>query len=191
MKLALCLASLSLASCAALPSGSPVQDPSAARENRISLYLGQRNLDEDDWAPVDEQATFGLEFSQERLGSAIGWEVGLMGSADDDDVAGLDVEVTTGELYGGVRKTFGDGVVHPYVGGGLALINLKADVSGVGDDDDGSAAGYAHGGVAFAVSESFFLGLDLRLLFGSDVTIAGFDSDADYGQLALLLGWSL
>lgn len=190
MKLAICLASLSLASCAAVQTKIPAQDSSAARANRISLYLGQRDLDEGDWSPVDEQATFGVEFAQEKPGSMVGWEVGLMGSSDDDTVAGFDVTGSTSELYGGVRKSFGEGVVRPYVGGGLAFINGKVDVSGVGDDDDSSAAGYAHGGIDLAVSEVVHLGLDLRLLFGSDITLFGVNGDADYGQLALVLGFA-
>jgi hypothetical protein len=193
MKLAICVASLLLVSCAAVQSGAPTvaSAPPAVRENHISLYAGQRNLDEDDWSPVDEQLTIGVEFSQEQPENMIGWEVGFMGSNDKDHISGTEVEVSTGEVYGGIRKTFGTGVVRPYVGGGLAFIHLDADVTGIGDDDDSSAAGYVHGGVAFALSESFFLGLDLRVLFGSDLEIAGFDTDADYGQLALVLGVAL
>lgn len=193
MKLALCLATLLLVSCAAVQSGAPpaASASPAVRENHISFYLGQRNLDEDDWSPVDEQVTLGVEFSQQKPGDMVGWEVGLMGSNDKDHIAGTDVEVSTGEVYGGLRKTFGTGSFRPYIGGGLSFIHLDADVTGIGDDDDSSAAGYVHGGVAFALSESFFLGLDLRVLFGSDLEIAGFDTDADYGQLALVLGVAL
>ena len=189
MKISMCLTFLGLASCAALPSGGPVQGPSAANENRISIYLGQRSLDEDDYAPVEDQATLGFEYSQEAAGSAFGWEVGIMGSSDDDRVAGFDVEARTGELYGGIRKSFGDDAVRPFVGGGLAIINSEIEVVGAGSDDDSSFAAYLHGGVALAVSESFLLGLDLRLLFGSQLEIVGIDTDADYGQIALFLGF--
>lgn len=190
MKLALCLAFLGLTSCAAVHSGVPAQDSPAARDNRISLYLGQRSLDEDDWSPVEDQPTFGIEFSQERAGSVVGWEVGLMGSTDDDTLGGFDVEGSTSELYGGVRKSFLEGALHPYVGGGLSFINGEVKVSGVGSDDDSSVAGYAHGGIDWAVSELIHLGLDLRLLFGSDLDIAGSSGDADYGQLALFIGFA-
>ena len=190
MKLAISLASLSLASCAAVQAGAAAPETSAGRENRITLYFGQRSLDEDDWSPIEDQPTFGVEFAQEKPGSAIGWEIGLMGSYDDDTVAGFDVEGSTSELYGGVRKSFLEGSVHPYVGGGLAFINGSVEVSGVGDDDDSSPAAYAHGGVDFAVSELVHLGLDLRVLFGSELTIGGVDGDADYGQLALTLGFA-
>ena len=185
MRPTLALIVLGLAGCAAAPA--PIQ--SATRENRISIYLGQRNLDEDDWEPVEEQATFGLEFSRETAGSPVGFEIGLMGSADEADFGGADVEGTTGELYGGLRKTFGGDVVRPYVGGGIAFITAEAEISGVGSDDDSSPAGYLHGGIDFDVTDSFFLGIDLRFLFASDIEIAGFETDADYVQFALVLGF--
>ncbi|MFN0009116.1 MAG: outer membrane beta-barrel protein [Planctomycetota bacterium] len=190
MKLPLCLALSSLAACAAVQSSSPTPVPvsGAERENRLGIYLGQRQLDEDEWSPLDEQPMFGLEYSRETQGDTVGFEVGIMGSADEDTVAGSDVEVSTGEFYGGIRKTFGEEVFRPYVGAGLSLVNLEVDTSGLGDDDDASAAFYAHGGLAILASEALLIGLDLRFLIGSDIEIAGVDTDADYVQLALFLG---
>jgi opacity protein-like surface antigen len=187
MKLALACLGLALASCAASPSPAPER---VAKDNRISIYLGQRNLDEDDWDPVDQQAVFGVEYAREKAGDAIGFEVGLMGSTDDDTVAGVDIEGTVSELYAGVRKTFGEDVVRPYVGAGLSYVSAKVDIEGFGDDDDQSGAIYLHGGVDFDITESFFLGLDLRFLFGSDIELLGESGDADYGQLALALGFA-
>lgn len=191
VKIAAFIALMTLASCAAVPtSTSPTQTSNELHDNRVSLYLGQRSLDEDDYAPVDKQATLGVEYARETAGSVIGWEVGLMASGDEDDVGGFNVKGSTGELYGGIHKSFGTGTVRPYVGAGLAYIGSKVEVSGVGDDDDSSAAGYAHAGVTFDLGPSFFLGLDARLLFGSDLEIAGVNTDADYGQLALVLGFA-
>jgi len=190
MKLALCLALSSLAACASVQTSgpTPVPDSTTSRENRIGIYLGQRQLDDDEWSPLDEQPMFGLEYSREGEGDAVGFEVGIMGSADDDTVLGTDVEVSTGELYGGIRKTFGEDVLRPYVGAGISFVNLEVDASGLGDDDDTSPAFYAHGGLAIAASDAFMIGLDLRFLLGSDLEIAGVDTDADYVQLALMLG---
>lgn len=193
MKLLNAVLPLLFTACSAVPyaaSQDAAESATASRDNRIAIYLGQRNLDEDDYAPVDEQATFGVEFARETPGSLVGWEVGIMGSSDDSTVAGFDVTGTTAEFYGGVRKTFGSGRVRPYVGGGLSVINSEVEVSGVGKDDDDSLAGYAHVGVSVDVTAAFFLGLDLRALFGSDMSIAGVSTDADYAQLALVLGWA-
>lgn len=173
-----------LGSCMAVAPQGAGSPPPAAPEKQFSLYLGQRSLDSTDWSPVEDQATFGIEFSQESTGSAIGWEVGLAGSSDDSG----SITGSTGELYGGVRKSFGSDTVRPYVGGGLSFINATAEV-GSASEDDSSLAGYVHGGLQFLVSQTFAIGLDIRLLFGSSLTIAGFDTDADYGQAALTVGW--
>lgn len=113
-----------------------------------------------------------------------------MGSADDDTISGVDVEAATGELYGGVRKSFGEGTVRPYVGRGLSIIRAAIDVEGGDEEDDVAPALYLHGGVAFAITPTFGLGLDLRGLFGSDIELNGVEGDADHGQLAIFLGFS-
>lgn len=188
MKLALCLVLASLASCAAVSQTVPPRDPTIHRDNRVSIYLGQRNLDEDDWEPVDEQATLGFEYAYEPYGSTVGFEVGIMGSSDDDEIGATDVEGRTGEIYAGVKKTFGEDVVRPYVGGGLAFMSAEGEIGPL-DDDDSSAAFYFHLGLAFAISESFFLGLDVRGLAGSDLELGGIDVEGDYGQLAIVMGF--
>jgi hypothetical protein len=191
MKLSLALALVFLTACAAQSTNeAPAPARGPAKENRIALYLGQRNLNHDDWSPVDEQGTAGLEFVHETAASPVGFEVGIMGSSDDGQVAGIDVTGSTAELYGGVRKTFGEGVVRPYVGAGLSYIDATVEADGFADEDDSSLAGYVHGGVDFDITESLFLGLDLRVLFASDIEIAGVSGDADYAQLALRLGFA-
>jgi hypothetical protein len=188
MKLALCLALASLASCAAVSQDVPPRDPTIHRDNHIALYLGQRNLDEDDWEPVEEQPMFGIEYAREPYNSAVGFEIGIMGSSDDDEVGGIDFEGRTGELYGGIKKTFGEDVVRPHLGMGLSVINAEGEVAGF-DDDDSAIGVYAHGGIAFFPSESFFVGLDLRILYGGDLELGGSDVEPNYGQLALILGF--
>ena len=212
------LAPLVMASCAAVTSPAPVttlavgpatfvpggpllaQDEPApavakvadAPANRLTIYLGRRSLDDDDfWTPVEDQAVFAVEFAHEPEGSSIGWEIGLAGSADDANVAGINVEGTTGELYGGVVKSFQSpgSKLRPYIGGGLSYITAEVEALGASVDDS-SIAAYVHGGAAVHLTEALFLGVDLRLLFGSDITLPGFvDSDVDYRQLAVFLGF--
>jgi len=161
----------------------------AEKSNRVSVYLGGRSLDEDDYDPVDRQGVLGIEFARETPGSGIGWEVGVFASAKEDDVAGIDVEGSTREIYAGLRKSFGDQIIRPVIGVGAALINSKIDGNGQ-DDDDSSLAAYAHVGIGADVSPSVTLGLDLRFLFGSDLELGGVDTDADYGQLAFFVGFA-
>jgi hypothetical protein len=195
VRLATLLLGSSLAACAAVPSsGIPDQQGSAAeanpRSNRVSIYLGQRSLDEDDYQPVEDQGTIGVEFSQELPDSVIGWEVGLTGSGDGDEILGIDIAAATAELYGGVRKSFGSDSVRPYIGAGLSVISVAVDTDVSAEEDDGSLGLYAHGGVNFQISPLFSLGVDLRGLFGSDIHLSGVDTDADYVQFALVAGFA-
>jgi hypothetical protein len=191
MKLALCLAVVCLASCAASPVTRSEETSTDVKSHRISIYLGARQLDEDDYEPAEDQAMLGAEFAFERPGSSVGFEIGLMGSVDEGEALGFDVEANTSELYAGIRKTFGSGVVRPVLGAGVSYIHSEFELSGVGSDDDASIAGYVHGAVLFDISRSFFLGVDVRFLLGSDLEIAGVDTDADYAQYALVLGFAL
>ncbi len=196
MKFASLCVLLALSACSAVPKAAwqdPSEDPD--RPTRFALYLGQRNLDEDDYEPVDEQVMLGLEFVHEARDSVVGWELGLAGSADEETVQLLgqdvDVEATTGEVYAGIRKSIGSGRFRPYVGGGVAYIQSELEAStslGSGSVDDGSIAGYLHVGVSFDLTPGFFIGLDLRALLGSDLDYDGLESDADYEQLALTIG---
>lgn len=194
MQARLSLVALTLASCAATRGvalqDAPASPAASTRANRIVLYLGARGLDEDDYEPVDKQGTIGLEFVHEFADFPLGFEVGVMGSGDEDDSGGLDFEAATGEIHAGLRKTFGGEAIHPYVGAGLSVIAAEVKVSGSSTRDDESAAGYVHGGVSFDVAEAFFIGVDVRALFGSDLDIGGVSTDADYGQVALVLGFA-
>jgi hypothetical protein len=121
----------------------------------------------------------------------LGWEAGVGFGIDSASFGSVDVTSTTAEIYGGARKTFMDpaGQWHPYVAGGLSYINGELDVAGF-SESAGSLGGYLHGGVLLDITEDMYLGLDLRTLFGTDLTIAGFSGDADYTQLAVMVGWA-
>jgi hypothetical protein len=175
------------------PAALPPAAPSHATDNCLRLYVGQRMFDEDFWSPLEDQLTLGLEFASENPAHFVGWEAGAMYSFDEDEVAGFDVDASTWELYGGVRKTLldSDSTLRPYLGAGLAWITGDVEVSGVGSDDDDSFGVYLHGGIDARVSNSFFVGADLRGLLGTEVDIAGVSGDADYLQIALALGWSI
>jgi hypothetical protein len=191
MKLALALSlSAALASCAA-SSAAPTRAaraPDAEYAQHFGFYLGGRQYDEGDWDPVDDHAMLGVDYSNEPDESPVGFEAGFMASAAEGDTAGSDVEAVTGELFGGLHKSFGSGRLRVPLGAGIAALRAAVDLPGQDDDSDVSLAFYAHGGVGVALGQNVSLGLDARGLFGSDVEISGFDADADYVQLALVLG---
>jgi hypothetical protein len=196
-KLACALPLCALASCASVvhrslePATAPRPQAARAepsRDNRISLYLGERKLDKSDYEPVNEQAAYGLELLHETAGGDFGVEFGVLGSSEEDNAGGFRVKGETREVYLGVRKTLGESVMRPYFGGGVSFIRSDLEIVGTGEDDDDSPALYLHGGLSIDVSESFFIALDLRGLLGSDIELFGSPGDADYGQLALVAG---
>ncbi len=178
-------------------SALPVQDTEAPDVGHVSLLLGARALDEDDWSPVEDQVAFGLELDWRGGGAPVGFEVGLSASSEEEDVrvAGLtvDVEAELVEVYGGARWTFGEQDLRPYVGGGLSFVAADVEVSGAGataDDDDDSLGLYLHGGFQLDVGEYVIVGLDARVLLGTEIDLAGASGDADYFQVGALVGFT-
>ena len=187
-------------------------------DEHITLLLGERFLDEDDWDPVEDQLAGGVEYDAYDHDTGNGFEVGGIYSQNDDEVGGVDVDAYTAEAYGGFRHTFnpdddhdgvrrdrnGDGVVddrddaydddddldvHPYLSAGLAVIRAEVDTDPGSGDDDTSPGAYLRAGLAFDVGDSTRLGLDYRHMFLTDVDI-GPIGDVDYDQLMLTLGFA-
>ena len=104
----------------------------------------------------------------------------------------IDVERYMAEIYAGIRTEFSTSNFRPYLGGGGVLLSVterRGQFFGT-RDDDGAAGGYVHGGIEYDLNEIFFLGVDFRQVFATDVELFGEDFDTDYRQLALTLGIS-
>jgi len=193
-----------------------VQDPVAAqateaspkRTGEVVLLVGQRNLDSGDWSPVEDQTAFGLEGNVRLQGQNLSFDVGLQGSTDDSvvfDPSLGDVRVTgrTGEIYAGPRYNidFENAPLSAFLGGGLTVINAWIEGEQLStatkvDDDDWSAGGYLHAGLLVHIAEApgsvhAVLGVDLRTVFATDVTLFDVSGDADYTQIAVIVGLGL
>jgi len=195
------LASLTSFGCAALPAEipnlpqgetAPSREPNTKYKQRVGLVAGQRFLDKGDWKPVEDQTSFALEFGGSRAGWPVGYEVGVSFSEADDRVQGIDVKGQVFEVYAGARREFDTGFpITPYLAGGVTLLNADAEVSAGGasaSDDDTSPGFYVHGGLLWEISTSFYVGLDIRAVLGTNLDIAGVDTDADYEQIAGVIG---
>ena len=164
----------------------------ALAEGNANFVLGGRWLDEDEWEPVEEQGVFGVTVDFGKASWPVHLAAGFMVSSKDEDEGAVDITGTVSELSFGVLKLWEEGNVHPYVGGGLAAVSGEVEVEGPGGDasaDASSGAIYAQGGVFWRIGRRFNIGGDVRVLFGSDLEDDGFERDADYFQLGLLLGW--
>jgi hypothetical protein len=187
-----------LASCASTTYTAQRPPRNPPPTSRFQIYGGFRSLDHNDWAPVEDQGALGLEFSHEPLDAPFGFEIGAFASGDEEDDVRLpggttlDVQGETEELSFGFRKTFApdEGVVHPYLGGGLSWVRAEFEggngTPGLTDHDE-SAAFYFHAGVGFDLGPNFQIGFDMRFLGASDIDMFGHHGSADYGQLALFL----
>jgi opacity protein-like surface antigen len=173
---------------------SPQGAFSGMSSRHVTFLVGERQLDDDDWDPVEDQLATGVEVDGTDPDSGHGYEFGLTYSQDDDDVGPVDVEASTFDVYGGYRYTFqpGDQGIHPYVSAGLAVIYGNVELDGPGaspDDDDTSPGAYVRAGIGFDLTENARLGIDYRHLFFTDVDIFGI-SDADFDQFMLTLGFA-
>ena len=183
--LRLVLACVAAAGCAA------TDDPSRAGARRsVVVYAGQRQLDGAQWGPVEDQPTLGAALELVDV-SGLGLEFGLLGSfRAADTTPGMEVQANTLEAFVGGRfdVRIESSPLVPYAGLGLSVIN--ADARRPASNNDASAGLYMHAGVDWLITDSFFLGLDLRLVRLTDVTIAGTRGDVDYDQLAAVIGFT-
>ena len=157
----------------------------------VNFFLGQKTLEENDWAPVDKQAEFGVlvDFKQQNWPVSIALD--FLGSTDEATESGVNIEGTTSEFDVGVRKIWAvaGSSIRPYIGGGLAFINaeFKATNFPVSDDDNGTGI-WLNGGVYWTLGQHFNLGLDLRYS-QADVTVFGVDVDAGGTHAGIILGY--
>jgi hypothetical protein len=154
----------------------------------INVFLGAKALDEDDWSPAENQTEFAVEWDFRDRSWPVNAVVGLRGGNGEGDALGTTLETTTSEISLGVRKiwdTFPH--VRPFFGGGLSMIGLEAKAFGVSESD--SAPGvWLGGGVYWALTPHFNLGMDLRFSRAT-VTLGGFDYEAGGNHFGLLLGY--
>lgn len=161
-----------------------------------NFLLGQRNLNDE--AAFDQN---GLDLSSPTaFGADVDfggkdWPVSLVAgihvSADQDtDADGFEVTVAIADVAFGVNwSILKDGNVRPYLGGGVSTVGVAID-DDVDDDADQSFGYWAHGGVLFRLGNRFNVGLDARVLRGTDFRVLGVDFDADYETYSLFFGFA-
>jgi hypothetical protein len=163
--------------------------------NVLHVHVGARGLDESDWDPVEQQIAYQFEVVHEPPSWPLGFEVGLAAGFGFHEQSNNDTTSSIGELFAGAHKTFlRESDFQPFVGGGITLLNaeLETDVgNSTVSDDDTSAGLYLHGGMQIRIARSFFIGLDLRAVFGTDIELFGSGGNADYGQASVFLGVGL
>ena len=158
----------------------------------LNFVLGQKTLEEEDWAPLDKQTEFGVLIDFKQTSWPVSIAVDILASVDTTTDLGIEVEGNTSEFDIGVRKIWDmpGSQIKPYIGGGLAFINaeIKAtDVVTVSIDDSGTGY-WLNGGIYWALTENFNLGIDLRYS-QADVTFFGIEGDAGGTHVGVLAGY--
>jgi hypothetical protein len=174
----------------------------ADADGHVNFFLGQKSLDSDDWAPIDDQFEFGavMSFGQESWPVHIAVDVlGSVGQEDvyDDLLGSVTLTGSTFEVDTGVRKIWKKGKTLPYIGAGVSVIGAALELDNGFSSVDANGGGFgfwAGGGVFWRLGTRFNIGLDLRysaaevdLDFGSGVV--AHDVSAGGLQLGLLLGF--
>ena len=184
----------------------PTEEAKPAAESHASsgmagnaqFLLGQAYL-HDSWKPFDEPSTFGVRVDFAPAKSPVHVALGLNMAVQSKNIStpfygqngkvGVGfLEFSAGALWLPVKKA----VVRPYLGLGIVRI-LAGAGSGSNwsnDENDNSFGFYGNAGIYFKVGDTFNIGFDGRLVRGTKITLAGVETDVDYGQASLLLGFS-
>ena len=161
----------------------------------LSGYLGYKDLDKDDWKPVDGQAEIGvlLDFRPKHWPVNIAIDYLVSDEYELRSISGSFVRIDgeTSELAIGIRKVFEVfPTFRPYIGASVAYIRGEYEFNQfpARSSDDDSAMGYViNAGVYWAFAEHLQIGLDLRYsraeikLFGADVEAGGVHAGVTFG----------
>ncbi len=166
----------------------------------VNFFLGNKSLDEDDWADIDQQPEFGALMSFGGSDWPVHVAVDVLGSTKEKTVFELSTEFgdlsgkltgTTTEVDLGVRKVWALGKVRPFVGGGIAIINgeVKFEVGDVSisTDDTGTGA-WVDGGVFWRLGKHFNIGVEARFS-RAQISLEGIDVEAGGSHLGMILGF--
>jgi len=166
----------------------------------VQFFVGQRWLG-DEWQPIDEPAIFGVEVDFAPQSSPIRVALASFMAADSQDIGSgtflgdtgdVDIgffELSAGFLWLPVKQ----GVARPYLGAGALMMGavIGSNWDWFEDNDfDHSFGFYGTAGVYFKVGDTFNIGMDGRIVRGTEFSFAGTEIDGDYEQVSLLLGFS-
>jgi len=167
----------------------------------INLFMGAKQLEEDDWEPLDEQDEYGilLDFKQESWPISIA--IDLLASSDEQTgtyyiygygTVAATLEGETSEFNFGIRKIWDNSpTIRPYIGAGIAMVSAEIKASSwwyTASDDDTATGFWFGGGLYVTLAEHFNLGLDLRQS-KAEVTLFDVEGEAGGTHAGLSIGY--
>ncbi|WP_448248399.1 outer membrane beta-barrel protein [Thalassotalea agariperforans] len=151
-------------------------------ENRISILLGKKHLDKDDFVD-NKHPAFGINLDIKRKSWPVSIAVDLMSSGEEIKSEHRKIERVTGGLHLGIRKYWLFNNIEPYVGGGinLAVAERKKIINNQIEKQDDDDTGYwLATGVNWKFDNQIFIGAEVRY---SDAEVTLFDSKINTGGL--------
>jgi len=156
-----------------------------------SLLFSKKSLDSKDWKDADDKPLSGgliTDFKRESWPVSIAIDV--IGSDEDKVTQGKRTQAKIGELDLGVRKiwSLSSLPISPYIGGGVAFVNVEK-ITGDKKLEDDNVGAWAGIGTYWNVTERFVVGADLRYT-NADVKLAGKKVDAGGLNAGISVGLS-
>jgi opacity protein-like surface antigen len=173
--------------------------PQGSGDSGFDFIVGARTYGADDWAPLEEQWSFGLRMARRFSSSDFGWELGLSVSSESevlsDAVSDYDLHFGSVELGGGLRwMPSMEGPLQPYPAAGINWqdVELTATDLFTGQEvvaSDSSTGLYVSTGLAMSLASIWRVGVDYRRVFGTSFEAFGLEGDVDNGQLGAFIGF--
>ena len=195
---------LTLIGCCLVAAAAALSPARAGADGHVNFFLGQKSLDSDDWAPIDDQFEFGAVMSFGADDWPVHIAADVLTSVGEEDVydpfiGPVRITGSTIELDAGVRKIWKKGNVLPYLGAGIGIVTAALEVDNGFATVDAADAGlglWAGTGVFFRLGGAFNLGLDVRyssaevdLDFGDGVVVRDVGAGGFHYGLLLGFGW--
>lgn len=171
--------------------------PAFAAGGHVLGSVGSRELDEDDWAPVESQPMIGA-LASFQVGGPFHIAAGVQASSKEEDSCSggicADFTGTVVDLSLGLQVMGTSGLFRPYLGAGVVSTSVEFEADGPtfdASDDDTSIGWYAGGGGVFRIGQHFEVGADLRWVGGTEIELFGAEGDVDslVASVTVGFGW--
>jgi len=161
--------------------------------SNANFLLGQKQLEEDDWKPVESQIELGALFDFRKIDWSVSIAIDFLGSADVSKSGTNREDGYTSEQHIGIRKIWHDtgSSFRPYIGGGVARVSgkIKSKTGATTVEQDDTDTGLWLGaGTYWSASPQLNLGLDIRYS-QADVTLFNKEREAGGVHAGLFVGY--
>ena len=166
----------------------------ALADGSVNAVLGARPLKNDAyWSGHETPGGLGV-MADTAMGPTLPLFLSAYGQwivdGDSTDASSNYEELNIAELALGLKLMPQSGAARPYVGAGIQRDWVSYDLGTNTTDSDFSKGWYAEGGAMFLIGRHFNLGVNLRWIKDTHVTLYGADGDIDGRAYSLVAGYA-